>query len=244
MASKKIEELKARHAKELAAAETEDSIRQALPPALQEKARVFVHSLYGSIAAITFEGPYAASLNFDFLVDVARALPAVETTLVRDSCLSFQPTAYVEGLPETKKEGWKEETSVSPLRFSIEPVTSVRLEAEWFARLTDGRIVSVKVVFGYPPNSFGTYSAKRVEYRGGFKYESATFRADPALHVAIDNEGEPIAQLESPIRWASGSDQYPNRMTLYFVDLGADFDPATVAIVIAEHVAKLARRTA
>jgi len=234
--SARLKELKAKQAEERSKLKAEEKIRRSLPEAYREQASIFVHNLYGTCASVKWEAPYAGpALNVEHAAKIVEAIGAVSVTLVKDGCTSFRPTSYVEALPEEKKERWKEESAVSPLRFHIESVTRTVLEFQWFA-MVGGLLVSCKIVCGMPwSTNFGSYTYKRQDYPGGYRIVDTKFAPGSQMHT-IMRDGEPIAQLESPIKWWS-SEEYPNPITLYFVDLGEDMDPSMVATSIAKHVA-------
>lgn len=232
----RIEEIKARHAKELAKAEAEDRILAKVPAG----AKVFVSELYGRVARVSFGDEFREPATWAQAVELIGMLPPVSKTMVKDGCLSFRPRSVVEAMPESAKERWESESDVSPVLFHIEALHGPTLELEWTAALPEIGLVQVHVHLGHVPSGIGRYQANRVEFKGGFRYERARFNAAAELHTVHAENGESLAQLESPICWASGGPEYPNRMTIYFCDLGADADPAMVGGAIVRHLAKLA----
>jgi hypothetical protein len=239
----KAEAMRTRHAEELALAEREDAIQAVIPPG----GRLHMYSLYGTVGGVSYES--AAWADAKALV---RALPPVPLMLCKNGCTSFKSRAYVEALPEDHKDrGCNEEQEVSPVLVQIEGLHGPKLELEWTTRLPSGDLLRVRCKLGYIPQGIGRYEAKRVDFRGGHRYEAARFFPADELHTVhgnlafgrnapADHATEPVAQLEAPIRWHSGGPEYPGNMTLYFCDLGADMDPAMVGVAIVDHLAKLA----
>lgn len=239
----KQDQVRAEYEKKLAEAAKEDTITSLVPAG----ARIFIHSLYGTVGSVTYgdsHGGQEKACTWEKACELIRALPPVSLTMVRDGCLSFKPTSYVDALPEEKKDRWKEESAVSPVLVHIEGFQGPTFELGWITDLAGIGLVHVKCSMGFAwaSRGIGTYDAKRVEFRGGYRYEPARFTPAPDLHTIHDPyNSEPTAQLESPIRWASGGPEYPSRITLYFVDLGADMNPAHVGRAIVDGLAKLAR---
>jgi hypothetical protein len=58
-----------------------------------------------------------------------------------------------------------------------------------------------------------------------------SFSPADRLHCLYGPDGEPLAQLESPIKWASGSREVPNDHTLYWVALGDETQPTVTDLV-------------
>ncbi len=221
------QKLRSEYEAKIACARTEDAIRAALPTP-PKYVHVAGQALYGTTASVKYEGITLAEA-----AELVAALPAVSLTLVKDSCTSIRPTSYVESLPEEKKAHWKEEAPISSLYVEIEGFQGPTMSLHWVANIAGVGLVRLETVIGYP--TIGQYRAQRREYVGGYSYDNATFTPAADLHTVM-NDGEAVAQLESPIRWASGGPSYPQRFTLYFVDLGVDMDPAFVAASIAKHL--------
>lgn len=196
------EKVKADYAKKLAQAEREDAIRAVLPETYRAGARIHVHELYGTVASVSFGDKYREiKITWADAVALAKALPAVSLTTVRDGCLSFQPTGYVEALPESKKTRWELETPMSPIYLDVEGFQGPNLSLHWVAQTPIGLVrVAVEMGFMWAHPGIGRYEAKRTEFRGGFKYEPATFHPASELQVVYNADGEAIGQLERPIR--------------------------------------------
>lgn len=226
------DKVRAEYAEKLAAAEREDTIRNACPGTPRF---VHAHKLYGSVASVSYTIETIADLPA--IVD---ALPAESITLVRDGSVSFRPASYVDALPETAKARWTEETTASPIMLRIEALHGPKLSVEWYTTIAGVGLVSVKVECGaYLPAGVATYRAERKEFRGGYRYADARLTPANDLHSIHTADGAAVAQLESPIRWASGGPEYPQSFTLYFVDLGCDLAPPMVASAIARTLATL-----
>lgn len=234
----KVEDIRKEYEAKLAQAKREDELTALIPAG----GRLCMYKLFGSVAGVSYGDNLFGqdkATTWEQAKELIAKLPPVDLTLVKNGCTSFQPTSYVESLPEDHRDRGKEESPVSPVLLQIEAFQGPYLRLEWYARLANGELIHVRCNMGYLfSHRIGTYTAKRREHTGGYTYESAKFSPNAELHT-IHGE-EPIAQLESPIRWASGGPEYPNNMTLYFCNLGADMDPAMVGRAMVDYIAKLA----
>jgi hypothetical protein len=232
----KADDVRARHAKELADAEREDAIQAVIPAG----GRLHMYSLYGTIGGVSYgDDKPSGHASWEHTQALIRALPPVALMLCKDSCTSFKTRAYVESLPDDHKDRGKKESEVSPVLVQIEGLHGPKLKLEWTTRLPSGDLLRVRCKLGYIPQGIGSYEAKRVDFRGGHRYESARFFPNDELHT-VHGSTHPLAQLEAPIRWSSGGPEYPGNMTLYFCDLGADMNSEYTGIAIVDHLAKLA----
>lgn len=236
------EKLRAEFETKLAKAEREDSIVEAVKDlGLTEPRMTCVSELYGTCASLHYGEWYRrynqTDLSWETVLALAEKLPGVPITKVRDGCLSFQPTSYVESLPEEKKERWKEETSVCPLLVKVDCLHEYgpRLELNWTANLPSVGLVRVDCEFSHVPQKIGTYSAKRIDYRGGWRYEKATFKLNEKLdRIEAKTPAdtlEHIAEAQLPIHWASGSPQNPGSVSIYWIDIHSDRLTTTADIV-------------
>ena len=230
-----VERVKAAYAAKLAEAEQEDTLNAKIP----EGGRVHLYPLYGRVGGVRYGDNLMCgrdAVSWECARELVRALPPVSLTEVRDGCLSFRPTSYVDALPEEKKARWESETRVSPVLLHVDKGFA---SLEWTASVEGIGLVDVKVDLGYLPAKIGRYNAKRVEFRGGFRYERATFTPGEEMHALHDETGRAVAQLEAPIRWCT-SDETPGRLTCYFVDLGATWGVAAIGAIIVDRLADLA----
>lgn len=190
----------------------------------------FVHSrnLYGSIAAICYGDPYRHThepLSWDTVSLLAAKLPGAPLTMVRDGCLSFRPTVYCDSKPEG------EETPVCPLLCWVNALEGLQLRLGWYTNLPDIGVVSVNCEFPNVPPTLGTYHARRIDYRGGYRYARASFTVNSDQCGYVTRDGENIAEAQNPIIWSSGAPEYPNPVTIYWVDIHTD-NLTTVADIV------------
>lgn len=220
----KAQEVREEMAEKLAQAEREDAIRAALDAAgLPAQRFVHLHSLYGTVATVSYGDQYARYGSEDGLtlaeaLKLAEALPGVPLVAVRDGCLSFLPLPYVETLPEKDKERWDSETQVCPVLAKIEGLNGPRLHLEWTTDLRDVGLVRVVCEFSSLPPTVASYSARRKNYMGGFRYESPQTRCADQCYNVTDEAGEIVAEVQHPIFWWS-SDDCPKPVTYFWVDV-------------------------
>jgi len=232
------EQARAKFAEELRKAELQDTIAQMLESlGLPAPRFVHIHSLYGQVASLAYGDSYASygseTLSWDVIKLLAEKLPGVPMTQVRDGCLSFQPRQYVESLPEEKKERWQSEMDVCPLLLKVEALHGPAMELEWVTDLPGVGLVEVSCKLPRLPQTIATYTARRKEYMGGFRYERASFSVNERLLRIDGADGEPIAEAQSPIIWASGGSEYPQRVTLFWVDIHSADKTRTLDIATA-----------
>ena len=231
------EELETEFAKKMAQAEIEDAIAAFIPSNLPSP-RIFGYPLYGTVASVAFGDGYGRNfVTWEQACEIVKALPPVSATLVRNGSLSIRARAHVESLSEESKERWEAETDISSVQFKIHG-RERHIELEWFAKVGESLVRVSVYPGGFLSSGLGSYSAKRVEFRGGFRYEKASFKLDPKLYTILD-DGGPLAQYESPIRWWT-SEESPGDFTGYFVDLGCDLDPAKVGLTIVQRLTEAA----
>jgi hypothetical protein len=225
--STEFDELKAGHARELAELELKLAIQKALPD-LGIPWRVHVSELYGTVASASIEYDFfgtrrdQAQPTLETVTAAGMALPGVPLVLVRDGCLSFRPLPHVEAVPEEKKERWKEELQVCPFVVRLSAFQRHTAEFDWVARLSlenhGESLVRVRIRIPTPPE-LGRLNVSYSDYMGGRRVKDCRLSIGEAAHV-IYRDGNSLAGLESPIRWASGSAETPNDFTLYWVAYG------------------------
>jgi hypothetical protein len=225
--------LQQKHTENLAGLELEERIVSALPEGLTAIPwRYHAGSLYGTSGHLYADhdfyryGDTKAGIpqpTIDTIGELARAFPALPLVKIRAGCLSFQPRAYVDSLPETKKERWDEEQDVAPFLLKIDGFQRRTYEIEWTATIA-GEItrISIKLPLPYQAeNRIGQLEIRYQEYKGGRRVDRCTFV--PASNLReLFREGEPVAQLETPIRWAAGGEDTPNSFTCYWIALRAE----------------------
>jgi hypothetical protein len=149
--------------------------------------------------------------------------PALPVVLVRDGCLSFRLAEHVEALPEEKKERWDSEQQVSPFLLKVEVFQQHTAEVSWTVRLA-GIVCVIEAKLPFSP-AFGRLDVQCKDRMGGREVVRCEFKPGDAL-ITLFRDQEPLAQLERPIKWASGGPQYPSSFTAYWCDLRPDTPPA------------------
>jgi hypothetical protein len=222
-----LAKLDADHAKKREELVRTAALLDALPEwAKVREPRVFFHCLYGRQVSVKWEwdfyayGKDAWQPDLDFLLKLAEALgPALPVVLVRDGCLSFRLAEHVEALPEEKKERWESEQPVSPFLVKLSAFQHRTAEISWTVRLA-GLACEVEVVLPRL-DDFGKLDLVMRNKMGGRIVERCAFNPAERL-ITLDRDGEPLAEMQSPIKWARGSEDTPNDLTLYWVDLRDD----------------------
>lgn len=227
-----IEELKAKHARELAELELKLEIRAALPD-VGMPWQVHVSELYGTVASVSIEYDFYGirkgepQPTLETVRAIGLALPGVPLVKVRDGCLSFKAMPYVEALPEAKKERWQEELEVCPFTVKLSAFQQHTAEFDWVAKVAE-RLVRVRVKIP-TPRELARLEVQYSNYMGGRRVRDCRVLIGDKSHV-IYRDGNSLAGLESPIRWASGGPETPNDFTLYYVNYGGE--SATVADLV------------
>jgi hypothetical protein len=231
-----LAKLDAEHAKK-----RDELIRTAaLLDALPEWAKVrepgvYFHNLHGRQVTLKWAWDFYAygkqvwQPDLDFLLKLAEALgPALPVVQVRDGGLSFRLAEYVEALPQEKKERWEEERPVAPFLVKLSAFQHRTAEISWTVRLA-GLAVEIEVVLPRL-DEFGKLDLVMRNKMGGRVVERCVFSPSDRL-ITLARDDEPLAEMQSPIRWARGSEDTPNDFTLFWVNLREDktAEPADLA---------------
>lgn len=236
--SDEMAELEAKHAKEREELKRKLEIRAELYD-VGVPWRIHVYQLYGAVAGVQIGYPW-----FDYsgkdpkpTLDTVRLAaehhPPEPMVMVRDGCLSFRSKAHVEALPEEKKARWEEERNVAPFLVEANAFQRQSASFEWYTRLKSGTLVRMEIELPLM-RELGAYSIRRrgpEHLHDALPIESCTFTPDAARLTTLFHGPEPVAQLEHPIRWASGSPSTPNKFTLYWLALRDDMTPTVGALV-------------
>lgn len=234
-----LKALRDKHAKEENELLLELSIKDDLPD-VGVPWRVHGYPLYGTVASAHVDHNWfdytgkTPKPTLETVRQAAELLPPEPMVKVRDGSLSFRPKGYVESLPEEKKERWEEEQDVTPFLVEVCGFQHLTAEFNWFTKLKSGAVVRVEITLPMP-RELGTYTV--VRQHGPRAVEQAIKRCefipDTDRVLTLFDGTEPVAQLESPIRWASGSPTTPNKFTMYWVELRDDWKPTTAAALVA-----------
>lgn len=197
MTSKTLEQKKAdilaKAEKEMREAELSQKILDAWPLDDVTPSRVHVYGLYGTVASIAIGDssrvkPDAVTVNE--AIQIAERLNPEAALLVRDGHASFRPA---DSVPEDFDD--RKLTAVAPYW----------LKLDWFGDKLScfadigGHKARVDIAVRDPEYRV---SARRVEYKGGVRYEDSrpVYPRDHFTHSII---------------WGRGSEDYPNSITLY-----------------------------
>lgn len=232
-----LADLEAKHAKEREELKRKLDIRAELYD-VGVPWRIHVYQLYGAVAGVQIAYPwfdYSAKEPKPTLDTVRLAAlhhPPEPMVRVKDGCLSFRSKAHVDALPEDKKERWEEELDVAPFKVDLDAFQRHSATFEWFTRLKSGTLVRMEIELPLM-RELGHYSIRHrgPEYIENRPIESCTFTPDAARLTTLFHGPEPVAQLESPIRWGTGSNTTPNKFTLYWTVLRDDMTPTVGALV-------------
>lgn len=221
----KLKALAARHAQERANLQLQLSLEASLPDVgLVPRVHAGV-GCYGDVARIQYGDSYSHSPMpmLEQALALAEALPGVPLVQVRDGCLSHQTRHYYDALPEAKRDRVQSELDVCPWLCQWSPWPNGHLALEWHAALASVGQVSVRVLLARQcPTWFGTYSARRVDYRGGYRWENCQLALNTGAIGLVFRDGEPLAEVQTPIRWAAGGPEYQNNFTAYWINYRND----------------------
>ena len=235
--SDEMADLEAKHAKEREELKRKLEIRAELYD-VGVPWRIHVYQLYGAVAGVQIAYPwfdYSAKEPKPTLDTVRLAAlhhPPVGMVRVKDGCMSFRSKEHVDALPEDKKERWEEELDVAPFLVEVDAFQHHSASFEWYTKLKNGALVRVEIELPLM-RELGQYDIKRrgPDYIEARPIESCRFFPDAARLTTLFHGPEPVAQLEAPIRWASGSPTTPNKFTLYWLALREDMTPTVGALV-------------
>lgn len=229
-----VETARARAAQLIQDAETEERIREALTAAGAPEPR-FVHvsgrPLYGTAGSVSW-GDSRGLVSGEGLAALVAALPPCGLVQVRDGCLSHMPATWVDSLPEAKKERWQAEIGLAGLYLDVDPLSGCALH--WYAP-TGAGVLRCEATIARPEWLAVTWP--RREHRGHTTIDPVQVRIDGGAVCAYSPDGEPLAQLDPPIRWASGGPEYGQRITLTWSPLGTDPEHGELAAAIVASLA-------
>lgn len=217
--------MEAKHAEAKTKLAREHAIKSLLPDELDGlKLSVHLHGLYGTTGSVNVTHDFFSysqeqrQPTLEDVLIVAEAFPPCAVRKIKDGCLSFQLAEFVDKLDEAKKDRWQEEIEVAPYRIKVDGFQQRTMEIEWAAKVGEEVIE-----FGFTlplPQWLGTLDIRYKNYMGGKRVEYCQFA--PAALFNVMRDGEPLSQLESPIKWGRGSEETPNNFTLYWIDLRND----------------------
>lgn len=223
------EELLAKQAKELADFDQEQKIKAWLTERGIIEPR-FIHTghpLYGMHGTLSFGDKYghSAGLTWDDVAKLAEQLPALPLVWVKDGlCCSVKTRAFVDSLTEEKKERWESEQGIAPFVLDVDGFGT---EFWWVADVAgEPTTIECNVKdFRIRP------VARRVEFRGGFRYENKEIALPDELRQ-IERDGTPLADQEQHRFWSS-SDQPGSWKIIWIPICDQTATPGDVARIMA-----------
>lgn len=237
-----VEKVKEEYEKNLKRAELEDALFAKFDTLGVQPSRIHIHNspLYGEEATVKFGDSYRASDEIEYcdLPGLVVMLPPVRLVLVKGTFTSIMPREYIDSLPGEKKDRWNSEVDISPLYLKLEREN--RSTLHWVSKI-GGHVVEVCCAMSFwKTRNIATYDVKRVEFRGGHRYERP--RVVPQVIDICGSDDQVVAQAQSPIIWAAGSDEYASESTVYWIDIGR-YDAKDVGVWQAETFAKAVSKT-
>ena len=226
-----VEKVRREYEKNLAKAELEDALCALAPKA----DRIFVSPLYDSVAWITYGDQYGQACTWDDAKEAARQHPAMGAMLVKKASTSFRPAS--------REWDGDECTRIAPVWLEIETYQGARLKLHWYSETPNG-IVRIDLEMGdlsqYP--SIAVHDLQMLVRPGSTVVGSQRLSIGTEMHAIRRDDECAIAQVESPIKWASGGPQYPSRYTLYFSHLDAEPVESQVAFEMIKFMGDLCRK--
>ena len=224
----KLQELKAKHERELRDLERTEAIRAELPDVFY-KWNVHASELYGTIGSASIKranGYSDQQPTDDMLARVADELPGLPMVLVRGT---FTSVLAREQLPHYKhSESVKEETPLAPWYVVADYGNTMALE--WVARTSLGLL---RVSFELPTYSSRLrYACRTVERRGYTSYDNERIEFDTKQLYTIESEnGEPVAEHLRQLKYAKGSPSSRSRILSLWQPTNENTEPKTIDFV-------------
>lgn len=226
-----VEKVRREYEKNLAKAELEDALRVFAPKA----DRIFVSPLYDSVAWITYGDQYKQACSWDDAKEIATRNPAMGAMLVRDSATSIRPAS--------REWGGRECAHIAPVWLEVETYQGAKLVLHWYSETPKG-IVRIDLEMGdlalYP--QIAVHDLTMLVRPGSTIVDSQRLSIGTEMHAIRSEDERVIAQVESPIRWASGGPEYPSRYTMYFSHLDAEPDESWVCFEMIRFMGDLCRK--
>jgi hypothetical protein len=212
-------------------AEREETIRGKLIPEFQPD-RIFHHKLYGRVGTLTFGDAYKTypkenKVSLGRLAELLEAFPPVNTVKAKGTFTRFLPELFADS-DANKEKGREELALIFPVILKTESVSGFTLTAEWFTDI-DGETWEVNAILA-EPSRLANIHARRIEYRGGYRYDSNETR------LSINSALNPPDGYWNKVKWAAGSPEYISPFTAYHSQY--DVDPVQWARQAAANLLK------
>lgn len=202
------EQLEVEYKEQLSKLETKETVRAYLATKSLNPSMVHQHKLYGSVGSLNFGESFSRNDNkvtLEQLRDLLRELPPVPTVKAKGTFTRFITESFADS--DANKERERESVvSIFPVTLKTNSVADYSVKAEWFTEI-NGEVWSVDAYLA-DAWSVAQVSARRVEFRGGFRYENSTSQVNSIFNPPDGGRWEQV-------RWGRGSDEYPNDFTHY-----------------------------
>lgn len=209
------EQLKAEYESALERLDKEEQLRATLSSKGLNPRMVHQSSLYGSVGSVVFGDSFERNddkVSLEQLRDLLRELPPLPQVLAKGTFTRFVTERFADS--DANKEREREQvTAIFPVTLKTNSVANYSVKAEWFTEI-NGAIWSVDAYLENP-HSVARVEARRVEFRGGHRYEDARLTVSPKLNP-------PDGGYWQRVCWARGSDEYPNDFTAYHTQYDDD----------------------
>lgn len=184
---------------------------------------IHFHRLYGSRGSIHFQPETYSSLrkadekqpDAELLRALLASFPPLPCVKVSDSSTSFRPDF---GESYSTEQRPVEEYECYGVTVRVETLQDIRAQIEWYTRLADGEVWSLRFTVPWYQTDFGQLDMIANRYAGHGPVSSWERCELQPKHDA------------QRICWASGAPEYPNSFTLYWDrDSGARLDFPAIA---------------
>lgn len=201
------EQLAAEYQEKLRQLETEETLRAVLPVIEGLDApRLHQYALYGSRGSVTYGDSYHNEKRATLaqLAVLLRALPPAPVVKAKGTFTRFITEAFADS--DANKEKGKETLElIFPVTLKTSSCTQFSLKAGWCAEIA-GDVWRVDTYL-INPYTLARVDARRVDFRGGFRYEDSSLHINAALN--------PPDGYWQRVKWGRGSDEYPHDFTAY-----------------------------
>lgn len=226
-----LEELKAKHAREIEHVTRKQEIFSALPEDLHVyEPRVFLHELFGSTGSLTITYDFfrysfnkdKPQVSLDTVLRLAQVFPYHQPlALVSDGCVSVRTKSHVDTTPEERRERWTV-TDIAPFEVRVSGFQKYSAEFRWHTNVL-GKVLEMRVELPIP----ATLGRLDIAYQHqpdscgcrGRVIRNNFITTDRVAYIR-DEDGIPIATLHRTINYGSGSPDTPGEKLLLWTPIG------------------------
>jgi hypothetical protein len=225
----KIEELKAKHAEELAAATAESEILAAIESATGLAPHsVHLYPLYGRDGSATFGDTFHTNpfATLDEVESLATAFPPVARLKRKNGCVSFPTEKWWDAQPDAEAKE-SQVQAIAPFLFSLDFACTPshghtpRVEISWCAEIA-GRIIEIECVLS--PHEVCRWSFDSRDRKNELRHILDTKVTFPEGWAAWAGDSAPVLHHQTggdscermhQIKWSRGSDDSGHKFTFY-----------------------------